>query len=145
MNEEIPWSRCCKVKSLDNEWKFSHSASNVLIHWLKIRSLNKDFTLQHRDQGISSFIQWFFIESVEGRKYLYECKPVNSCYHNWQYIPEDKNSSPACTPHTSPLNSNPEKKTSIKGKPWGLEMHFHIPFLFAFIHIIWGWFIRPLP
>ena len=27
-------------------------------------SLKKDFTLQHRDQGISSFIQWFFIESA---------------------------------------------------------------------------------
>ncbi len=64
MNEEIPCSRCCKVEPLVNEWKFSHWASNVLIHWLKIQSLNKEFTLQHRDQGISSFIQWFFIKSV---------------------------------------------------------------------------------
>ena len=27
--------------------------------------MNKDFTLQHRDQGISPFIQWFFIESAQ--------------------------------------------------------------------------------
>ena len=61
MNEEIPCSWCCKVKSLVNEWKFSHWASNILIHWLKIQSLNKEFTLQHRDQGISSVIQWFLL------------------------------------------------------------------------------------
>ncbi len=63
MNEEIPRSRCCKVKSLVNGWKFSYWASKFLIHWLEIQSVNKDFTLQHRDQGISSFIQLFFIES----------------------------------------------------------------------------------
>ena len=29
MNEEIPYSQCCQVKSLFNEWKFSHWASNM--------------------------------------------------------------------------------------------------------------------
>ena len=35
MNKKIPCSWCCKVKSLFNVWKFSHWASNILVHWLK--------------------------------------------------------------------------------------------------------------
>ncbi len=34
---------------------------SVLIQWVKIQSLNKGFTVQHCDQGLSSFIQWFSI------------------------------------------------------------------------------------
>ena len=64
MNEDIPWSRCCKVKSLFNDWIFTQWTRRLLAQWLNFRSLNKEFTLQHCDQGISSFIQWFFFESV---------------------------------------------------------------------------------
>ena len=36
----------------------------LLAQWLNFHSLTKDFTLQHREQGISSIIKWFFFESV---------------------------------------------------------------------------------
>ncbi len=39
--------------------------NKVLVQWAEILSLSKDFTVQHCDQGISSFIQWFFFESVQ--------------------------------------------------------------------------------
>ena len=67
MNEDIPWSWCCTVKSLSNEQKgcgtlsFSHWASTLLVHWVKIQSLNKHFTLQYRDEWnilIHSMIFW---------------------------------------------------------------------------------------
>ncbi len=60
MNEDIPWSRCCKVNSLFNDWIFSQWMRILLAQWLNFHLLTKDFTLQHREQGISSFIQWFF-------------------------------------------------------------------------------------
>ena len=65
INGEIPYSQCSTVKYLFNEWKFIHWMSNILVQWMKIHSLNKYFTVQHREQVISSLIQWFFIESVE--------------------------------------------------------------------------------
>ncbi len=34
---EISCSWCCKVKSLFNDWKFHHWASNVLVQWMKIQ------------------------------------------------------------------------------------------------------------
>ncbi len=50
---EIPCLQSCKVKSLFNEWKFSHCmATNVLVRWMKIQPLNKDLKVQHPDQGI---------------------------------------------------------------------------------------------
>ena len=63
MNEDIPLSCCCIVKSLFNERKFSH--------WIQsLQSLNKDVTVQHHDQGISSFFQWFLLRVCLWCKYL---------------------------------------------------------------------------
>ncbi len=61
MNEDIPWSRCCKVKSLFNDWIFSQWMRTLLTQWLKFHSLTKNFTFQHHQQWISSFIQWFLL------------------------------------------------------------------------------------
>ena len=72
INEDIPWSRCCKVKSLFNDWIFSHWMRTFLVQWLNFLSLARDFTLQHREQGISSFIQWFFFQSFQSvQVYMY--------------------------------------------------------------------------
>ena len=64
MNEDIPWSQCYTVKSLFNDWNFIHSTKTLLAQWLNFHSLNKDFILLHLEQGIFSFIQFFFFESV---------------------------------------------------------------------------------
>ncbi len=64
INQEIPCSWCCIVKSLFNEWIFIQLTRYVLVQWMKIPLLSKDFPVQHREHGISWLIQWFFIQSA---------------------------------------------------------------------------------
>ncbi len=71
MNEDIPWSWSCTVKFLFNGWIFTHWTWTLLVQWLNFQSLNKDFTLQHHEPDIFSFVQWFFFEGVQSLSLLY--------------------------------------------------------------------------
>ncbi len=43
---------------------FTQWPRRSLTQWLNFCALSNELTLQHCDQGISSFIQWFFFESA---------------------------------------------------------------------------------
>ncbi len=73
---------------------FAVLQSKILIQWMRIQSLNKDFTVQHGDQGISWFIQWFLLRVYNYRivhlptilKILYF--PINRHTPNNRHIPK---------------------------------------------------------
>ncbi len=62
MNEDIPGSWCCTVNPCHRK-SFKIFADPSVCKFLD--KLNKEFTLQHHEHGISSSIQWFLFECIQ--------------------------------------------------------------------------------